>query len=496
MKWARATALLASLALSSLALHAGADDSNRHGSGPRRKNVILITLDALRQDHLSLFGYSRETSPAIDWLAQNGIAFPSIIPSGCSTKASLTSLYTSMGFSYHHMYRHNHVLPDDYLTLAEIFKGNGYKTSAFVGTGHMGAKVNADQGFDSYEDYSSSSAKYIDADMVGADLLAELRELSEKRDSPFFIYAHFEEPHPPWRSTSPWLTEDEPLDRFFDEVCLYLPSAEELANLDGQVKRNLVAKYDGAIKHVDSRIALILDELRSNGSLGNTIIAISTDHGIELVDRYSATHGYNPFDEVVRGFLVLFDGGRPFEQVDPVAIQGRIMDIGPTLLGQAAIDIPDGLQGVDLIRDPDALPTFAFTQCYNAVSVRSLDFKLISVGRQDQFLFQLTKSPGKALRRVYSSLTLRARRFFQDDPGRRNKAHGLKNGIMLFDLRADPGELIDCKERHPDQLERMRRELERYWRELETESIPVKTVTEEQLSSETIERLKALGYIE
>jgi arylsulfatase A-like enzyme len=73
---------------------------------PPAKNVILITLDALRPDHLSFTGYSRETSPNIDWLARNGIVFPTIIPTGCSTKVSLTSLITSTAYSRHKLRRH------------------------------------------------------------------------------------------------------------------------------------------------------------------------------------------------------------------------------------------------------------------------------------------------------------------------------------------------------------------------------------------------------
>jgi arylsulfatase A-like enzyme len=479
--------LAALFLLASLSCNASDSTQPPEAIHSSRKNIVLITLDALRQDHLSAFGYSRQTSPNIDWLSKHGAVFRNVVPSGCSTKASLTSLYTSMDYRHHHVLRHGAVLNDEYSTLAEIFKQHGYDTAAFIGTPHLRGELNYDQGFDLYEDFSGfwlqvkgvvqrlipdalvlripgadrflERMGYITAGLV-VDAMLRYLAIRPAGDTPFFVYAHLEEPHPPWIHGSPWLTEKEEREQFF--LCTHVPSDEELKAVSSRTRENLIAKYDGAIRFADEQIGRLISALRNRGLLENSVIAVSTDHGLELLERYSATHGYNPFDEVVRTFLVLYDGSGRIGRVDTNRIQGRIFDIGPTLLGLANLEPPPGLDGIDLLNDPERLPPYAFSKCYNAEVVRSLDFKL----------FEIRKVQG------------------------RNHPEGMPIGLQFYSLREDPGETRDVRERYPRRFEEMREELEAYRADLEKEFLPEIEVEDKDLSRGTYEMLKRLGYIE
>jgi len=427
------------------------------------KNVLLITLDALRQDHLSFNGYDRQTSPNIDLLAQRGTVFREMVPTGCSTKASLTSLYVSQGYRHHQIMSHGGVLNERFLTLAEAFWAQGYDTAGFVATPHILAEMQYDQGFNRYEDFASQmggdAGKFLGADRIVDAALDFLHGRTDER--PFFAYLHLEEPHPPWIHDSPWLEGDEPAELFFK--CTEIPTDEQLAAVDEAKRRNLIAKYDGAIHFADEQIGRLLDGLRQRGVLDDTIVAVSTDHGMELLERFSATHGLNPFDEVVKNFLVIHDPTSDSSQAD-TDVQGRIFDIGPTLLGLAGLPIPDDFDGIDLIHDADDLPEFAFSQCYNGEIVRSSTFKLVRITQAQQ--------------------------------GSRLVAKFVPEGLMLFDLVRDPGETADVQALQPDQFWRMQEALEDYLADLGKEYEYSEELSDEELSEEALERLRSLGYVQ
>jgi arylsulfatase A-like enzyme len=354
-------------------------------------------------------------------------------------------------------------IPKQFLTLAEAFKSNGYQTAGFVSTPMLTAQMQYDQGFDTYRDFTDRKADYIDAPQVVDEMLGFLarRKASAER-KPFFIYAHFEEPHPPWRAASPWAASPGPTERPFGQGCTYVPTHDEFER-ELSRRRDIVAAYDGAILSADRQIGRVVAQLKRDHELDDTIIAIATDHGLELLDRYSATHGFNPFDEVVRGFLVLFDGGRAVRlprNIRPAGIQARIIDLAPTLIDLAGLKIPEQFEGVSLVSKPEDLPQYAFTEGYDCASVRSMDYKLIYID------FEKTKIPRLSA-----------------------------NGFLLFDLRADPRERHDVQAEKPDVFERMQRRYLLYRNDLKTKFVAGTSIREGDLSPETLKRLKSLGYI-
>jgi arylsulfatase A-like enzyme len=429
---------------------------------PTGPNVVLFTLDGLRQDHLAVFGYERETAPSISWLAENGLALRDVVPTSCSTKISLTSLFTSLDYPSHGVSGLRRDLEEDHRTLAEVFAEHGYATGGFVGSPWITAGMHYDQGFDVYEDFRDGRTPLPSAQVVVEKALDFLGGDGIREDRPFFLYVHLKEPHPPWKHGSPWLEGPERSIRPFDESCTYIPDGEEFAAVSAEKRRNLIDLYDGTIKYADDWLGVLLATLRSLHVMRRTVIAVSTDHGIELLDRYSASHGYTPFDEVLRGFLVLYDGRGPLDGSSAARLQARIFDIGPTLLGLAGLPVPEGLDGVDLLREPERLPEFAFATCYAGKVVRSRQHKLVHLasGRLEEH----------------------------------RRPPALLGEWRLFDLEADPGELRDVRAEEPEVFAVMRQALASYGGDPEAAQLTEEEVGD--LDRKTVERLRAMGYVE
>jgi arylsulfatase A-like enzyme len=431
-------------------------------------NVLLITLDGLRRDHLSFTGYPRETSPNIDWLAERGMVFSRIVPSSCSTKISLTSLFTSLDYPRHSVAAHKDVLPDEAVTLAETFAAQGYATAGVVASAWVSRSLQFHQGFEFYEDFRDSEERGIRAEMVVGEAVRFLREHDggERDRRPFFLYLHTHEPHPPWWGGSPFVDSPEKLTpeqtRYYGKWCGYVPSDAERDGLADAEKQKLVARYDGAIRYADSWIGALIATLQHQDRLKNTVIGVSTDHGMGMSDHFSAGHGNTPYDEVTRTFLVLYDGRSPQARPAP-DLQGRIFDIGPTLLGMAGLAVPERLDGVDLLRQGDRLPEYAFSTCFSGEVARSDRHKLIRFDPK--------------LREMHGSWP-----------------RGVPGEWMLVDLAADPGELRDVSAEQPEVLARMQRALAE--RGPGTEPRDVEPDALKALDPKSLERLRDLGYVE
>jgi len=431
-------------------------------------NVLLVTFDALRQDHVSHLGYERPTTPNVDALASRGITWTNLIPSSCSTKASLTSLLTSLDYASHRLIEHEAVLDDGFVTLAEAFRDHGYRTFGSVATPHLSKALGYDQGFDRYTDYLAFNDVAVGADLVIDRLLGDLADRPSADERPFFAYLHFEEPHPPWLHDSPWIRSGTEATRFFGEGCGYVPSLAELKAVTEEERYDLVAKYDGAVRFADEQLGRLIESLRQSGELSRTVIAISADHGLELLDRYSASHGFNPHDEVVRGFLILYDGRHERSAAQIIDdVQGRIFDVGPTLLAAAGLEPIEDVDGLDLVSRSDELPEYAYSTCYGFESVRSLRWKLVS------YRYKTAKKWYREVRRPL----------------------GMPDSVRLFDLAADPGETIDVGGEHRELLNALFRDLKRYRARPRILDAPVRVLDKSQRSAQEVARLRALGYL-
>jgi len=430
-------------------------------AAPDRKNIVLITLDGLRADHLSCYGYERKTSPTIDALAEHGLIFKQISTTGCATKTALTSLFTSLDYRAHKIIWNESILDDRFLTLAEVLRDQGYVTFGIVASPWIQRDFNYQQGFEDFVDFRENVLirKPVSAGMVAEKVLDWL---SRRRQRPFFLYCHLEEPHPPWLEKSPWLTAEESSTKFFDAGCTHIPNQSEREHVSDQKKRNLIAKYDGAILYADEQIGRIVARLRKMGLENKTIIAISTDHGYELLDHGTATHAHCPYQEVVRIPLVVHVGG-PTKISRSFIRRGRIFDIGPTLLHLAGVAPPMSWEGTSLLKKNRIPPKYEFTFGFDVQSVRSVHYKLIYQKIQEKKK-QYWKSPG----------------------------------FEFYDLSADPGETRDLSALNLPEFVIMKKDLLQYRQDLlQKEFIPgIMFPKKLRLDKNTTKKLKTLGYLQ
>ncbi|MGA1867441.1 MAG: tetratricopeptide repeat protein [bacterium] len=285
-------------------------------------NILLITIDTLRADHLGCYGYTKVKTPHIDSVAREGILFENAFTSVPITLPSHISIFTGC-YPHYHGIRNNgtYALSESATTCAEIFKQKGYTTAAFVSSFVLDRRFGLDQGFDVYNDNLISG---VDAQLVGKERRAKtvtesaLRWLGTTGSNKFFLWVHYYDPHDAYMPPAPY--------------------SEMYAN-------NL---YDGEIAYTDKWVGVLLEEFKKRGIYENTLIIIVADHGEGLGDHGESTHGIFIYDYALKvpficSYAKFFPSAR---RIDSIV---RLIDIAPTLLGIAGIDPISEMQGTSLL---------------------------------------------------------------------------------------------------------------------------------------------------
>lgn len=251
-------------------------------------NVILISLDTLRADHLHFMGYKRDTSPNLDMIAHNGVYFTTAVSQAPWTIPSHFSIFTSTYPSVHggkdpvdiYYAPWNGKLP----TMASILRDKGHLTAAFTGKGSISARFGFYKGFDFYNETNSFENGECVGD-VETVFNKSIKWLSENNDRNFFLFIHTYEPHSPY------------CDDFFVRQ-------EKIKNAESDIEYR-TAKYDGDIRRTDFYVGVLMDKLNELGLTDNTIIVITSDHGEDLGGRMPPEavlqygHGHHLYDEVL-----------------------------------------------------------------------------------------------------------------------------------------------------------------------------------------------------
>jgi arylsulfatase A-like enzyme len=307
-------------------------------------NVVVISVDTLRADHVGALGYPKPTTPEIDALAERGVLFENAISQSSWTRPAHMSIFTGL-----HPREHGFValadsrrLDDSIPTLASVLRENGYNTAAFTGGVNMAATYGFDRGFDLYR----TNGKYF------RDNLEDTRYwLDHERKGKFFLFVHGYDPH------TPYLTD--PVDR--QALALPpLPPTEPFGAVcrgEGPVSRiePFVREYDGAVHRADRYVGKIVRELGQRGLLDRTIVVVLSDHGEEFLEHGRCFHIATLYREVLHvPLLIVAPGLAPRRVTPPVAasvtIAPTIMEMlgvehpfrGPSLLGAATGgDVPD-----------------------------------------------------------------------------------------------------------------------------------------------------------
>ena len=319
-------------------------------------NVLLVTVDTLRADHLSSYGYPRATSPNIDELAARGVSFDVAFTYWPKTRGSFASLFTGLYASQHGLTVRDRDLPEFNQTLAETFRDAGYRTAAALDNGNLDAALGFGQGFDVYEQtwHVESSDELSRTEAITA--FGESFLASSDDDAPFFLWLHYVNPHTPYHPT------DEALARFRDDgIIPREPELERVTGYHGGVNKRHVAvdgenywgdyvdRYDAEISIADEHVGRVLRALEASEHAGRTIIVFTSDHGESLGEHdYFFDHGFDLFNPSQRiPLIVAFPGMLPAGERVTGAVSS--LDVFPTVLDLAQVSYPPGLQGKSVL---------------------------------------------------------------------------------------------------------------------------------------------------
>ncbi len=313
-------------------------------------NVVVVLVDTLRADHLSLYGRSVENAPELDAWASGGMVFEQAVSQNGWTVPSVASLFTSLYTGCHDalFFDDNARIDGDELrsgldTLAEVFDAAGYDTAALLKSVVITEERGFAQGFDTFE----SVAGYRDWNTSAEELTdAALSWLEERDQDPFFLYLHYMDPH-----SSYWAPE--PYYELFDQgtgssvtgehtqVTAFKAGTESFDDADLE---RLHALYDGEIAYLDSQLGRLFGQLEALGHAEDTLVVLTADHGEAFYEHQNWLHEHL-FQENVHVPLAIVGPGVTSGRV---AGWVQVMDVAPTVVSQAGLDVPESWAGRDL----------------------------------------------------------------------------------------------------------------------------------------------------
>lgn len=412
------------------------------GEPEPRRNVILISIDTLRADHLGAYGYPHEVSPHLDAFAREALVFDQAVAPAPWTLPSHAAMLTGRHPREIGFLDDDAMVPAEVPMLAESFAAAGYRTAAFVDSsesGYVGAARGFGRGFESYRHAPLASGGELRYDF-GATVDHALAWLRERRAAePFFLFLHTKSVHavpakdpcrhpscPPYDQPAPWrfalLAGWQPRFSWVDPLLGtgqdYLwglnreifarrlePAAVERSRLD-----ELVRLYDAGIRYTDAQLGGFLAELDRQGLAANTIVVVTADHGEAFLEHDFVVH-QQLFEPLVRVPLLLRVPGRePARIADAAPLEA----LAATLLRLSRVELP--------------------RRAAEAPMAAPLPIVEDGVSRADSPLFSTYEVPSKFAYRA-ASVRRGAWKLIEHTP-----REGEAGITLLFDLRADPHE--------------------------------------------------------
>jgi arylsulfatase A-like enzyme len=298
-----------------------------------RPNVVVVTVDTLRADSLSAYGYSRPTSPAIDRLLRSGALFADARTVEPLTAPALISMLTSLEPDVHGASRNALPMHAGLESLGTHLRRHGYRSAAFVSSWILRSRLTglADH-FDSYQEILTRKRWW---GLVGEEAsAAQVNEVALRwlgraapaaaRRAPLLLWVHYVDPHAPYKARR----------RFAQRlgVSRLLPPARD--------------RYDTEVAYVDAHVGELVEALSRETMLGaNTLFVFASDHGESLGEHGTWGHGRNLYEEAVRIPLGFAWSGR----LAPLRIEApaSILDVAPTVLGLLGLAVPEAMAGFD-----------------------------------------------------------------------------------------------------------------------------------------------------
>lgn len=436
-------------------------------------NVVLIVIDTLAAEHVGSYGGDPRTTPRLDELASRSVRFRHAFAPAPWTQPSVASLFTSRMPSAHGVLRLRDSLPETATTLAESLRERGFATAAVVSHDLIGARHGFLQGFEHRDESAIGGPRESTSERATDAALAWLER--RPQDRPFFLFAHYFDPHYPYLDHADFDFTHGFETRLTPGLGIWT-LLDQRASLSPHDIAYLVALYREEIAATDRAIGRLLDGLAARGLSDKTLVIVTADHGEEFMRHGWIGHTRTLYDELLAVPLVVSLPGRfGARTVDtPVSL----LDLAPTVLEAAGASPLEGSSGRSLM--PLLLGRPATDDAVRELNQRRLWAEVSFVSGKEEKAHLLEKTAFK------TALLAHPFKLVHDLLGDRWE---------LYDRDTDPHELHDLAAAQPERLAALRAELASWEaaRTADADGGPAPTVAP---SSEEIERLRALGYIE
>ena len=342
----------------------------------KRPNIVLLGVDSLLADHMSCYGYHRQTTPHIDRFAEGGALFEKTYSAHIPTTSAYASMLTGLDAFGTQVValRHKGGLREDVQTLPEILREHGYATTSVGFAGNPSAR-----GFDKYIEYPSwgswNEGRSPKAQNLNDVAIPELDRLARRR-GPFFLFLRHMDPHAPYLPPEPYERmfyhgdECDPKNRSMDPVKAFKPFCDFFASWmpPGITDKDyVIAQYDGAVAYMDACIQTIFNALEGHGIMDETIVILNGDHGETLYDHECWFDHHGLYDVTLHVPLIIRYPGR-------IPAGGRVSgynqhkDLVPTIMDLAEIDAGIDFDGDSLMSLVDGTVSsfdseFYITEC-------------------------------------------------------------------------------------------------------------------------------------
>jgi len=395
-------------------------------------NIIVITIDTLRWDYVSIYGQGYAQTPKLDRLAEEGILFKSCIAQIPLTLPSHTTILSGTYPLYHHVIDNSGIqVPNQLQLISEILRNHGFSTSAFIGSYVLHRKTGMNQGFEYYADEFEVKDKIFSPESLqksSDEVLAEAKEwLTKNKKNKFFTWIHLFDPHSPYTPPSPYK------------------------------ERYPSNPYRGEVEYVDNQLGQFIVFLKNEGLYDQTLIIVTSDHGEGLGDHGEKEHGFFLYESTVRVPLIL---RAPFDFPVKYVVQiVEHVDIVPTILDLLDMPIPENCQGVSF-------------------------FNLMINRKRNKSNIAFSETYYPRLHFGWSELKAFYRKNWKYIQAPREELYDLSQDI---DEKANLA-LVDASER-----EKMNTDMERFIKEKSAN--PLSSKKAGQLDKRDIDRLASLGYL-
>ena len=395
-------------------------------------NLLIITIDTLRADHLGIYGHENISTPNIDNLGRQGVFFTHAISHVPLTLPSHCSLFTGNLPLKHGVRDNGYRLPDFNVTLAEFLKQRDYRTAAFVGAFPLDSRFGLNKGFDVYDDSYGSTNPVRDHSFV--ERKAEevnsraIHWITENMESRFFVWIHYFDPHAPYEPPPPY--------------------NREYAGRE----------YDGEIAYSDHAFGELLEKLNGLGLTEKTLIVLTSDHGEGLGEHKEKTHGIFIYDSTLKVPLI-FSNPKIIPESKEVEDQVALIDVMPTVLDLMGCNPIPKMEGNSLKSFFSGEKTYPYQVCYIESVAAMLDRNWAPLQGIRSEKWKYINAPEHE----------------------------------LYDLQSDPEEHDNIFDKKPEIAMKLKEELQDMIAKNPT--APIQRISDYKMDEETREKLRSLGYI-